>query len=424
VRDERGIGRAFVALQHRDFRVLFLSNITSGMGGQLQLVANAWQIYALTGSALHLGLTGLARFIPILLFSLVGGVIADRWDRRKIMMTSQMINGAFAVVLAVLSITGLVEVWHIYGVTFINATLMSVAQPTRRAVIAGLVPRHHLVNATALNASIHQIDRIVAPSIAGILIALFGLPITYALNGIAHLVTAIALGVIALGPVQGRPEGSPLRNLLEGLAFVRERSIIFVLLMTDVVAMLLGSYQVLLPIIAEQYDAGPIGFGLLSSAPAIGSLVGVTIIMYLGDVPYKGRLIIGAILGYSVLLVGLALSPVFAIAMLFAAGLGLTDSMQATIRNAAIQLMTPDGLRGRVSAFQHMLQGGGPALGQGIMGGAAGLLGLPLALVGGAALCLAITISFVFGRADLRARDLGEQAAREPITGRAPVGVG
>lgn len=418
------MGRAFVALQHRDFRVLFLSNITSGIGGQLQLVANAWQVYALTGSALHLGLTGLARGIPIVLFSLIGGVIADRWDRRKIMIATQMLNGAFGVALAVLTFTGLVEVWHVYVVTFMNATLTSVSIPARRAVIAGLVPRHHLMNATALNASIHQIDRIVAPSIAGVLIALFGLPITYALNGVAHFVTAVALGLIALGPVQDRPEGSPLRNLIDGLTFVRERSIILALLITDVIAMLLGSYPVLLPIIAEQYDAGPIGFGFLTSAPAIGSLFGVAIVMFLGDAPYKGRLIIGCILAYSVLLVGLALSPTFLLAMLCTAGLGLTDSMQATIRNAAIQLMTPDRLRGRVSAFQHMLQGGGPALGQGTMGGAAGLLGLPAALIGGGVLCMALITSLVVRRADLRDRDLGERAEIEPTVGRAPVGVG
>jgi MFS family permease len=421
---ERGIGRAFVALQHRAFRLLFLSNITSGVGGQLQLVANAWQVYALTGSAFHLGLTGVARFIPILLFSLVGGVIADRVDRRKILMVSQMTNGTFALVLAVLSATGLVEVWQIYAVTFINSTLMSVSNPARRAVVAGLVPRRHLMNAFALNASIHQIDRIVAPSIAGIMIAVVGLPPTYALNGLAHFITAASLSFISLGSLPARPEGSPLKNLLEGLAFVRTRSIIFWLLATDVVAMLLGSYQVLLPIIAAQYDAGPIGFGLLSSAPAVGSLIGVTIIMYRGDFPYKGRLIIGAILGYACLLAGLALSPALALALACAAGLGLTDAMQATTRNAAIQLIAPDQLRGRVSSFQHMLQAGGPALGQGVMGGAAGALGVPLALVGGATLCIAFIISIVLRRPDLRAADVGEAAETAPILTGASVAVG
>ena len=265
MREERpGLLRAFVALEHREFRLLFLSSVVSGMGGQLQQVSNMWQIYDLTGSALHLGFTGLARAVPIILFSLAGGVIADRVDRRKIIIFSQAANGAFAVTLGVLSAAGLAQVWHIYAVVFLNATLMSVSAPARRALIANLVPRQHLVNAMALNSSLQQIDRIIAPAIAGILIAVFGLAVTYSTNGVAHFITAAALGMITLGPLPTRPAGSPLRNLLEGLSFVRARTIILVLLATDAAAMLFGSYQVLLPIIAGRFGMGPTGFGILS----------------------------------------------------------------------------------------------------------------------------------------------------------------
>jgi MFS family permease len=256
------------------------------------------------------------------------------------------------------------------------------------------------------------------------MIALVGLPPTYALNGIAHFATAVMLGFIALGSLPVRAEVSPLRDLIEGLRFVRRRSIILVLLTFDVVAMLLGSYPVLLPIIAAHFETGPIGFGLLSSAPAAGSLVGLAVVMYLGNFSYKGRLIAGCILAYSCCLVALALSPVFALALLAVAGLGMTDSMQATTRGAAIQLITPDGLRGRVSAFQHMLQGGGPALGQSIMGGVAGAVGGPVALVVGGILCAALTASILIGRPDIRAKDLGDEIEPDPIAGRAPVGVG
>jgi len=393
------------------------------MGGQLQQVSNMWQIYALTGSALHLGLTGLARAIPIILFSLAGGVIADRVDRRKIIIFTQAANGALAIVLAVLSAAGLVEVWHIYAVVFLNATLMSVSAPARRALIANLVPRQHLVNAMALNTSLHQIDRIIAPAIAGILIALFGLAVTYGANGAAHFITAASLGLIALGPMPARPRGSPLRNLLEGLSFIRARSIILVLLATDAAAMLFGSYQVLLPIVADSTGAGAAGFGLLSSAPAVGGLIGALIVMYLGDFPYKGRLIVGAILAYCCCLAALALSPWFGLAFVVAVGLGLTDSMQAAPRNAIIQLMCPDELRGRVSSFQHMLVTGMPALGQGLMGGAAGVVGGPIALVAGAIMCAAINIAILVRRRDLRARELGVPSARAPISGRVPVEV-
>jgi MFS family permease len=140
--------------------------------------------------------------------------------------------------------------------------------------------------------------------------------------------------------------------------------------------------------------------------------------MYLGDFPYKGRFIVGSILAYCCCLVALAVTPWFALALLVAVGLGLTDSMQAAPRNAIIQLMTPDELRGRVSSFQHMLVTGMPALGQGLMGGAAGAVGGPVALIVGAILCACINIGILARRADLRARDLGAPAEHEAISGR------
>ena len=179
--------RGFVALEHRAFRLLFYSTITSGVGGQLQQTANLWQIYAITGSPLQVGLNGLARAIPIICFSLIGGVIADRIDRKKIIITTQTSNACVALAIGVLTFTGRIEVWHIYAATYLNATMMSASAPARRAVVASIVPRHHLVNAMALQSSVNQIQRIVAPSLAGVLIAAFGLPITYSVNGIVHL---------------------------------------------------------------------------------------------------------------------------------------------------------------------------------------------------------------------------------------------
>ncbi|MBM2811758.1 MAG: hypothetical protein HW416_2517, partial [Chloroflexi bacterium] len=257
--EPRGLGRAFVALQHRSFRLLFLSSVTSGVGNHLQTICSLWQIYALTGSAIHLGLNGLVRAVAIVLFSLVGGVIADRVGRKKVIIFTQVANGFFTLVLALLTATGLVDVWHIYVVAFLNATLMSVAGPARRAVIVSLVPRHHVVNAMALNSSVMKIDRIVAPSLAGVLIAVVGLPLTYLIDTVAYFVTAAALGFVDLGPLPARSQASPLKDVLEGLAFVRARSVILVLLATDAAAMLFGSYEVLLPILADNFDMGPTG---------------------------------------------------------------------------------------------------------------------------------------------------------------------
>ncbi len=402
-----GLSGAFVALEHKSFRLFFLSTVVSGVGGQMQQVTNLWQVYALTGSAVHLGFTGLARAVAIILFSLAGGVIADRFNRKRIIVFAQGFNGLIAITLAALTVTEQVQVWHIYAATFLNASMMATSNPARRAVIAGLVPRHHLVNALALNAIIHQLDRIVAPSIAGVLIAVIGMPLSYAVNGSAHLVTAVLLCFLALGALPVRVHLSPFRSLLEGLAFIRMRNIILILLLTDSVAMLFGSYPVILPILAGQFEVGPAGYGLLASAPAIGGFLGAVTVMSLGDFPYKGRLIGGAILAYAGFLIMLGLAPTFGFAFAAAVGLGLTDSMQAAPRNAVIQLLSPDELRGRVSSFQSMLAAGVPGLGQGLMGVAAGTLTAPVALVAGALICAAINAGIITRRADLRDRDLG-----------------
>jgi hypothetical protein len=203
--------------------------------------------------------------------------------------------------------------------------------------------------------------------------------------------------------------------LLEGFAFIRVRNIILVLLLTDCAAMLFGSYTVLLPMIADHFNAGAAGYGVLASGPAVGGLMGATVIMSLGDFPYKGRLIVGCILAYSVFLVVLALAPTFPVAFVAATALGMADTMQAAPRNAVIQLLSPDELRGRVSSFQSMLAAGVPGLGQGAMGAAAGALTAPVALIGGAILCAACIVAMLVRRSDLRARDLGAAQFSAPV---------
>lgn len=406
-----GFTRIFSALEHRDYRLLFFSSAVSTVGGQLQGLTNTWQIYTLTGSALQIGLSGVARAVPIIVFSLAGGVIADRFDRRRIILFTQVMNALFALFLGLVTVTGVVEVWHIYLVTFLNASLMAVSSPGRRAIIAGLVPRHHLMNALALNQSIFQLARIIAPSLAGVLIALIGLPVSYFVNGVATLISAVGLIFVRVQPLPERARSSPLHDLAEGLAFIRRRTIILALLGTDLAAMLFGSYQVLLPIFADRFETGAAGFGLLSSSAAIGALVGTAGVLSLGDVKYKGYIIVGAILAYCFALIALAIASWFVLAWLIVFALGFTDAVQSTPRNAVIQLVTPDGLRGRVSSFQNMLVNAGPGMGLGLMGAAAGLLTGPVALVVGAITCAVINIGVLVRSRDLRARDLAMEPA-------------
>jgi MFS family permease len=427
MRSERpGLRRAAVALQHRDFRLFYVALIVAGVGAQIQAFATLLQIYELTGSALHLGLTGLARAIPIITLSLMGGIIADRVDRLRLTILAQGLTGLFGVGLAALTFSGGIEVWHLYLFTFLAAAVQAINTPARGAIIPSLVPRHHLLNAIALNSTVWQSSNILGPMIAGMTIAAgeaiamrFELPIgsfsfglTYLLNGLAHIVAIGTLAAIRVGPVMARPAESPLQGLVGGLSFVRRRSIILVLLATDSAETLFGRYQALLPIVAASVGAGAAGLGLLAAAPGAGSLFGSVVIMSLGDVRHKGLFVIGGILAYCCALVLLAVSPWLALCVLATFLLGTFDSIQATPRNAIIQLVTPDELRGRVVSFQSMLTNGVPSLGQALSGAVAAVIGVPLTLIIGAAACASVQAGLVAARPDLRAADLGADPQR------------
>jgi MFS family permease len=422
-RERPGLRRAVAALQHRDFRIFYVALLVAGIGGQLQTFASLLQIYELTGSPLHLGLTGLARALPVITLSLVGGVVADRVDRIRFSMACQGLTGLFSVALAVLTFVGTIDVWHIYLFTFLSGAAMALNHPSQSAIIPNLVPRHHLLNAVALNSTVRQSSVVIGPMLGGVAIAAFstgessanGFAPTYLLNGLAHLITVGTMALIHIPPVAARAGQSALQGLTEGLQFVRRRSIILVLLAADSAETLFGRYQAMLPIIAANVGAGAAGLGVLSAAPGAGSLFGAMLIMSLGDIRYKGLVVIGALLAYSASLVLLALSPWFALSLAATFLLGMFDSLQATPRNAVIQLVTPDELRGRVSSFQGMLTTGLPSLGQALLGALGAVIGVPTAMIAGATANAAVQIGLVTTRPELRAPDLGAVEPESPV---------
>ncbi len=413
MRQERpGLRLAVVALQHPGYRMFYIALLVAGIGGQIQTFANVLQVYELTGSALAIGLTGLARAVPVIAFSLMGGIIADRVDRLKFSMVAQGLAGSFSLALALLTWTNLIDVWHIYLFTFLVSAVQALNVPARTALIPNLVPRHHLLNAIALNSTVWQSSNILGPTIAGFSIAALGYVPTYLISGLAQMVTIGALATIRIGRVTARSKESPIQGLIGGLSFVRRRSIILVLLAADVGETLFGRFQALLPIIAVSIGTDAAGLGILSAGPGVGSLVGATMIMSFGDFRYKGLVVIGGILAYCAALVLLALSPWFLLSLLATFLLGLFDSVQSTPRNSVIQLVTPDELRGRVSSFQSMLTSGVPPLGQALNGAIASIIGAPAALILGAGLCAAAQLGLVSTQRELRAPELG--AEEEP----------
>lgn len=412
------LGQAFGALRSTDYRQFALALVLTQMGAQLLQTATLWQVYQMTGSALLLGLTGLARGVPYIVLSLAGGVIADRVNRVRLIQVGQVLNTALAVLLGVLTMAGVIEVWHVYAITFLNAGVTALTQPARTALIPRLVPRGNLSNAVALNSTIQQTSQILGPAVSGTAIAAFDLGPTYLINGLFYLVGVVALAQIRTASTPPASDLSPWRSLIEGLVFVRSKPVIVSLLALDSGQTLFGSYRALLPIFADVLGVGPTGFGLLSAAPGVGSLLGATAMLSLGDMRYKGLYTVFGVLANSVALLLLAVSHWLGLSLVAAALLGVTNSVQMIPRNSSILAITPDPLRGRVESFRSMLAGGVPPLGFTWSGALAAVVGAPQALIIGAFTCAAAVGLIGLTRRELRERDLGmmgfEDAHRAP----------
>ena len=245
--------------------------------------------------------------------------------------------------------------------------------------------------------------QIIGPAFGGLAIGLVGLGAVYVVNGLFYLFAMLALIAVHV-PAPVRPETieTPWRSFLDGLIFVRRKRVIVWLMTLDIAATVLGNYRALLPIFATNLGVGAGGFGLLSAAPGIGALTGSALMLSLGDIRYRGLYAIAAVFSYCGALALLAVSPWFPMAMLAAAGLGLTDSIQMIARNSTIIGISPDELRSRVEAFRSMIAGGGTPLGYTLSGAFAASFGAPIALIIGAFACMALVTTIALTRKELR----------------------
>ncbi len=404
---QSGLRVAFAALSYRDYRRFAISLLLTSMGAQLIQTAVFWQVYVLTGSALLLGLTGLARAVPHMILSMVGGVAADRLDRVRLIQAGQVGNALLIAALAYVTLTGDVQVWHLYAVTFLNSAFSALTQPARTALIPALIGPGKLVNAIALNATIGQFAQIAGPALAGVAIAWFDLGPVYLINAALYVAAMISITGIRVPAARPAVLEGPWRSFIEGLDFVRTKPVILSLLLLDVGATLFGSYRALLPVFAESLGVGPTGFGLLSAAPGVGALLGAAFILSLGDITYKGLYTLFGVLAYSAALVVLALAPWFSLALVAAALLGTTNSVQMIPRNTVILTISPNALRGRVESFRSMLAGGAPPLGYMLSGVLAAAMSPAFALVIGALACAGVVGAVGLWSRELRDRGLG-----------------
>jgi MFS family permease len=377
---------SFAALRYRDFRLLWLGQLVSITGTQMQVLAINWHVYLLTKSPLALGGVGLVRVVPIILCSLLGGAVADAVDRRHLMMITQSVMLASAAVLAVLTWWGLNSVWPIYLLTATAAAALAFDNPARQALIPSLVPPEEFPNAVSLNVIIFQIGMIAGQSLAGFLLGAFGPVAVYVGNTFSFIAVLVALVMMRTA---GRAEDSPgtrvsFASVVEGFRFLRTKPIIIQTMLLDFVATFFASATTLLPIFAvEVLKVGARGLGILATAPALGSVVMGLALARRNNIRRQGLAVIVAIVFYSLATIGFGLSRSFALSMAMLAVVGASDTVSTVLRQTIRQLSTPDGLRGRITSVNMIFFMGGPQLGELEAGVVASAIGAPWSVVAG-----------------------------------------
>ena len=389
----------FRALQHRNFQLFFAGQLTSLIGTWMQSTAQLWLVYKLTGSAALLGLFAFANQIPILLLAAVGGYVADHFNRHRGVIWTQTASMFLALLLAVLTLTHRVHVWHLIVIAFLVGIVNAFDVPIRQAFIIQMVGRPDLPNAIALNSSIFNGARVVGPALAGLAIAWVGEGWCFLLNAASFLAVLAALLAMRLAPVAPKPEGgSPLQNFVEGFRFVMgDVPIRSALLLLSLLSLLGLQYSVFMPIFANDIlHGGPRGLGFLMSAAGVGAVIGA--LHFAARTAYKGLARFIAVTS-SICAVGLIVfsqSQLFLLSagVLSVVGFAATAQMAAT--NTIVQNRVPDELRGRVMAVYAAMFMGVQPIGALFAGIIARHIGAPLTLTIFGSVCLAGTLVFVF----------------------------
>jgi MFS family permease len=397
----RGLGsRAFArfvaagpwgALGYRDYLLLWSGMLVSQAGSQMRVVAVAWQVYLLSHSALLLGALGLVQAIPTMIFSLVGGVIADAFDRRKLLLFTEVTLALCSTALALLTLFHLINVPIIYGIAVVSAAVGSFDYPTRQALISKIVPTKQLTNAYSLNMLMFNLAVIVGPTLGGFAIAGLGVAGTYWFDVGSFGCVIVALLLMRVDGRPGEGHAAPgWQSLVDGMRFLRQHSVIFSVMLLDFFAMFFGSTRSLLPIYAAQiYHVGPQGLGLLLAATAVGAVAATFLSGPVGRWQRQGLGVILAIAAYGACIVLFGLSAwSFVLGLAFLALSGVADMVSTVLRSTIAQLGTPDEYRGRVSSIYAVFSIGGPMLGQFEAGSLANFSTAPIAIIIGGLLVI------------------------------------
>ena len=374
------------ALRHRNFQLFFSGQLISLIGTWMQTVAQSWLVYRLTGSGLKLGAVGFASQIPVFLFAPIGGIVADRSHRKHVVIATQVASMLLAFVLAALTLTHRVQVWHVFVLAALLGVVNAFDIPGRQSFLVDMVGKEDLMNAIALNSSMFNGARVIGPAVAGVLVARLGEGWCFFVNGVSYIAVIIGLMLMDVhAPPRVSGKGSPLEHIIEGFQFVsRTAPIRALMLLLGVVSVTGMPYVVLMPIFADKilhdggqefatligsHDLGAVRLGILMGSAGVGALLGALTLAVRSGVKGLGTWISVCCAGFGFSLMLFAFSKSFWLSVLLLLPVGYFIMLQMAASNTLIQVMVPDALRGRTMAVYSMMFMGMAPIGA-LLGGA------------------------------------------------------
>jgi len=371
----------------------WIGHLISIAGSQMQLWALYWHLRTLSDQPMVISGIGLVRFLPVILLSLVAGVAADRFDRRKMAILTQVALGFVALFLGLTTAWGVVSLWIIFGLVIMQSVAVAFDGPARQALIPSLVPRENLANAYSLTSIASKVGGILGQAICGVVIAFLGLKWAYWINAISYLAVIVAL--IAMGDIRTVIEKKTfelrgtLRDIREGIEFIKNSPIIFSVMVLDFFGTFFSSANTLLPFVAmDILHVGPIQYGWLSASQSIGTVMVGLYLSQKTKLRRQGLLISISVAGFGLATVLFGVSTSFWLTMLALILIGAFDGLSTIIRNTVRQLLTPDAMRGRMMSITQIFFKGGPQLGEVESGLVAQILGVPFAIISGGVGCV------------------------------------
>src|SRR5580693_1367220 len=386
------------ALRHRNFQLFFSGQLISLIGTWMQSVAQSWLVYRLTGSALLLGSVGFASQVPVFVFAPLGGIAADRFNRRQIVIATQTAAMLLAAILAALTLFHKVQVWHVFVLASLLGIVNAFDIPGRQSFLVDMVGKEDLMNAIALNSSMFNGARVIGPAIAGILVSRIGEGWCFFANGASYIAVVAGLLMMKLPPHHPVPAGtSPFEHIAEGFRYIQRTAPILALItLIGIVSLVAVPYSVLMPIFADQVlHRGAHGLGILMGSAGVGALLGALTLASRRGVKGLGRVVGYAAVLFGVSLILFAFSRIFWLSVLLLVPVGYGVMLQMSSSNTLIQAMVPDELRGRAMAMYTMMFMGMAPIGSLLSGLFADWIGAPLTVAIGGVGAIAGAIYFL-----------------------------